>query len=189
MARIFLFSVLSFSSPPPPVFYFSRLLSCVCVRERRTRGQGRWIESESESFVATKARESLLWQGRAMAGSRSSDRQRKQLRNGDSCVYPTRTQLRSTIRIARDRDFEITRYTRVRTDRVMVDQNTRKGGQLIFFFFFLFQKIPFLPSIISNDVSYTKCLTFASRSNYHLLESSNIYTISIQIYSDTRYSI
>lgn len=49
----------------------------------------------------------------------------------------------------------------------MIDRNTRKGGQLIFFFFF--QKIPFLPSIISNDdvlswfdaiVIVTKCLTF-----------------------------
>lgn len=63
-------------------FSFVRIL-------RRTRGQQEHAaESESESFAATKARGSLLrWQGRAMAGSRSS-RIEKQSRNEDSCSCP-----------------------------------------------------------------------------------------------------
>lgn len=126
---------------------FLRFTSLVFFRaciKRRTRGQGNAIESESESFVATKARESLLWQGRAMAGSRSSDRQRKQLRNGDSCIYPPLAITISTIRIPPRSRFRNTRY-HVRARRYDSFRKTREGGWLIFFisFFFFSQKIPF----------------------------------------------
>lgn len=81
---------------------------------RRTRGQEHAVESESESFVATKARGSLLrWQGRAMAGSRSSGME-KQSRNEDSCSCPLArgtSQLQAFWRSPRyipgDWDFEI----------------------------------------------------------------------------------
>lgn len=93
---------------------------------RRTRGQEHAAESESESFVATKARGSLLrWQGRAMAGSRSSGIE-KQSRNEDSCSCPLvrgTSQLQAFWRSPRyipgDWDFEIPDTTLLH-DRVTI---------------------------------------------------------------------